>query len=62
MKFLVLKTFEMLILKLFEIYSNKNCSNQVLRKLVRLASSQNVKNSYNTAFTTLHGSHHGVFF
>jgi len=51
MKFLVLKTFEMLILKLFEIYSNKNCSNQVLRKLVKLASSQNVKNSYITAFS-----------
>ncbi|SQF68339.1 Uncharacterised protein [Streptococcus dysgalactiae subsp. equisimilis] len=30
------------MLKDFEIYSNKNLSNQVLRKLVKLASSQNV--------------------
>ena len=31
-----------MILKAFEIYSSKSCSNQVLRKLVKLASSQNV--------------------
>ena len=33
---------ETLILQAFEIYSKKNLSNQVLRKLVKLASSQNV--------------------
>ena len=33
---------KMLILKAFEIYSNKSCSNQVLRKLVKLHNSQNV--------------------
>ena len=47
----------MLILKDFEIYSNKNLSNQVLRKHVKLASSQNVKNQlqysiYNTSWFT----------
>ena len=62
MKFLVLKTFEMLILKLFEIYSNKNCSNQVLRKLVRLASSQNVKNSFTATITNTQCLPHWVFF
>ena len=33
---------KMLILKDFEIYSNKNLSNQVLRKLVKLHNFQNV--------------------
>jgi len=46
-----------LILKHFEIRWNKWCPNQVLRKLVKLASSQNVKNQlqysiYNTSWFT----------
>ena len=36
------KSVKTLILKDFKIYSNINLSNQVLRKLVKLASSQNV--------------------
>ena len=62
MKFLVLKTFEMLILKLFEIYSNKNCSNQVLKRHVKLASSLNVKNRFTTKITDTQCLPHWVFF
>ena len=39
---MIYKLIKTLVLKLFENYSNKSCSNQVLRKLVKLASSLNV--------------------
>ncbi|HGO5802364.1 TPA: hypothetical protein ACK3JV_001140 [Streptococcus equi subsp. zooepidemicus] len=51
-----------MILKDFEIYSNKNLSNQVLRKLVKLASSQNVKNQLQYSRTILHGLPWSIFF
>ena len=53
----LIKSWKHLILKVFKIYSNKSCSNQVLRKLVKHHNSQNVKKRlqysiYNTLWFT----------
>ena len=51
-----------LILKAFEFYQNIFFSNQVLRKLVKLASSQNVKNRFTATITDTQCLPHWVFF
>ena len=54
------KLYKTLILKHFEIRWNKWCPNQVLKKLVKLASSQNVNIIY-INISTLCGFPQGIF-
>lgn len=49
-------------MKLVEIYSNKSCSNQVLRKLVKPHNSQNVNIQLYQRFKALKSLPHGCFF